>query len=164
MLQVIAPELSPLESFSWVHGCCSHIFQLHACMLSHFSHIRLFVTLWTVTHQPSLSMGFSRQEYWSRLPCPTPGDLPEQESNLCLSPALAGGFYTTSATCFIFQLVLTKCLTPSQHPVNLCQSHTSKVKIYHWGHVSCVLKGLHSAEPNLKLYWASGRKLSFHAM
>ena len=44
-----------------------------ACMLSH---VRLFGTLWIVTHQDPLSMGFSRQEYWSGLPCPLPGDLP----------------------------------------------------------------------------------------
>ena len=37
---------------------------------------QLFVTPWTVAHQAPLSMGFSRQEYWSGLPCPTPGDLP----------------------------------------------------------------------------------------
>ena len=40
------------------------------------SHVRLFATLWTVAHQAPLSMGFSRQEYWSELPCPPPGDLP----------------------------------------------------------------------------------------
>ena len=40
------------------------------------SHVRLFVTLWTVAHQAPLSMGFSRQEYWSGLPFPSPGDLP----------------------------------------------------------------------------------------
>ena len=45
------------------------------CMLSRFSHIQLFATLWTVAHQAPLSMGFSRQEYWSGLPCPPPGDL-----------------------------------------------------------------------------------------
>ena len=45
------------------------------CMLSHFNRVQLFVTLWTVTYQASLSMGFSRQEYWSGLPCPPPGDL-----------------------------------------------------------------------------------------
>ena len=51
--------------------------RLHACcMLSHFSHVRLFATLWTVAHQALLSMGFSRQEYWSGLLCPPPGDLP----------------------------------------------------------------------------------------
>ena len=45
-------------------------------MLSHFSHVLLFVTLWTVVGQVPLSVGFSRQEYWSGLPCPPPGDLP----------------------------------------------------------------------------------------
>ena len=47
-------------------------------MLSHFSCVRLFAALWTVTHQAPLSMGFSRQEYWSGLPCPPLGDLPDQ--------------------------------------------------------------------------------------
>ena len=40
------------------------------------SHVRLFVTPWTVAHQAPQSMGFSRQEYWSGLPFPSPGDLP----------------------------------------------------------------------------------------
>ena len=40
------------------------------------SRVRLFATPWTVAHQTPLSMGFSRQEYWSGLPCPPPGDLP----------------------------------------------------------------------------------------
>ena len=40
------------------------------------SHVQLFVTLWTIGHQAPLSMGFSRQEYWSGLPFPPPGDLP----------------------------------------------------------------------------------------
>ena len=56
--------------------------------------------LWTVAHQAPLSMGFSRQEYWSGLPCPSPGDLPHLgiEPKSLMSPALAGGFFTTSAT------------------------------------------------------------------
>ena len=41
------------------------------------SHVRLFATLWTVAYQASLSMGFSRQEYCSGLPFPSPGDLPD---------------------------------------------------------------------------------------
>ena len=45
-------------------------------MLSHFSHVQLLVTLWTVAHQAPLYVGFSKQEYWSGLPCPAPGDLP----------------------------------------------------------------------------------------
>ena len=46
------------------------------------SRVRLFATLWTVAHQAPLSMGFSRQEYWSGLPFPSPGDLP----NLGIKP------------------------------------------------------------------------------
>ena len=56
-------------------------------MLSHFSHIRLFATLWTVAHQAPLSMGFSRQECWSGLPFPPPRDLPDPETEPG-SPAL----------------------------------------------------------------------------
>ena len=44
-------------------------------MFSFFSHVQLFATLWTVVCQAPLSMGFSRQEYWSGLPCPPLGDL-----------------------------------------------------------------------------------------
>ena len=47
-----------------------------ACVLSHFSCVQLFVTPWTGACQAPLSMGFSRQEYWHRLPCPPPRDLP----------------------------------------------------------------------------------------
>ena len=47
----------------------------------------LFVTLWTVAHQASLSMGFSQQEYWSGLPCPSPGDLPDP-GIIAASPAI----------------------------------------------------------------------------
>ena len=59
-------------------------------MLSRFSHVRLFATPWTVVHQAPLSMGFSRQEYWSGLPCPPPGDLPHSGAELAspVSPAL----------------------------------------------------------------------------
>ena len=86
---------------------------LSACVLSCFSRVQLFAIPWTVVHQAPLSMGFSRQEYWSELPFPPPGDLPNPGSNLSLlgdlpnpgikltslrSPALAGGFFTTSAT------------------------------------------------------------------
>ena len=68
----------------------------HMCLISHFSHVQLFATLWTVAHWAPLSMGFFRQEYWSGLPCPPPGDLlnPGIEPG---SPALAGGFFTTNA-------------------------------------------------------------------
>ena len=70
------------------------------CMLSCFSLVQLFMTLWTVAHQAPLSMGFSRWEYWNGLPCPPPGDLPDPriEPTPLLSSALADRFFTTSAT------------------------------------------------------------------
>ena len=70
------------------------------CMLSCFSCVQLCVTLWTATHQTSLSVGFSKQEYWSGLPCPPLGHLPDPgiEPVSPMSPGLAGRFFTTSAT------------------------------------------------------------------
>ena len=58
------------------------------------------VRLWTVARQAPLSMGFSRQQYWSGLSCPPPGNLPDPgiEPRSLMSPALAGRFFTTSAT------------------------------------------------------------------
>ena len=50
-------------------------------MLSHFSHVQLSVTPWTMAHQAPLSMGFSRQEYWSGLLCPPAGDIPDPGPN-----------------------------------------------------------------------------------
>ena len=71
----------------------------HSCMISCFSCVGLFVTLWTVAHQAPLSMGFYRQKYQSGLPCPPPGIFLTQVPNLHLtSSALAGRFFTTSAT------------------------------------------------------------------
>ena len=65
-------------------------------MLNCFSCVQLCVTLWTVAHQAPLSMGFSRQEYWSRLSCPPPEVLfdPGIKHMSFMSPALAGGFFT----------------------------------------------------------------------
>ena len=69
-------------------------------VISCFSHVQLFATLWTVAHQALLSMGFSRQGYWSGLPFPPPGDLPDPgiEPVSLASPALASRFFTTSIT------------------------------------------------------------------
>ena len=59
------------------------------------SHVQLFATSWTVAGQAPLFMGFPKEEYWSWLPFPTPGDLPHQriEPSSLASPALAGGFF-----------------------------------------------------------------------
>ena len=68
------------------------------CVLSR---VRLFATLWTVAHQGPLSMKFSRQEYWNRLPFPSSRDLqdPGNKPKSLASPALTGGgSFTTSAS------------------------------------------------------------------
>ena len=64
------------------------------------SHVQHFVAPWTVAHQASLSMEFSRQQYWNSLLFPPPGDLPNlgiEPTSLAFS-ALAGGFFNTSNT------------------------------------------------------------------
>ena len=73
---------------------------MRACGLNCFSGVWPSATLWTVAHQSSLSVGFSRWEYWSGLPYPPPGDLPdpEIEPESLPSPALAGRFFTIRAT------------------------------------------------------------------
>ena len=70
------------------------------CMLSRFSRVGPFATLWTAAHQGPLSLGFSRQEYCSGVPYPPPGDLPDSGIELVTlkSPALADRFFTASAT------------------------------------------------------------------
>ena len=68
----------------------------------------VLATLWTVTCQTPLSMGFSRQEYWIGSPFPPPGDLPNPGIELVslMSPALAGVFFTTSATEYLISNIL----------------------------------------------------------
>ena len=75
-------------------------FENHACMLSRFSRVQLCATLWTIAHQAPLFMGFSKQEYQSGLPCPSPGDLPNVgiEPMTLMSSALANRFFTTRTT------------------------------------------------------------------
>ena len=93
-------------------------------MLCHFSHEQLFEILWTVAHQAPLSMGFCRQEYWSGLPFPLPGDLPNpgtEHTSLRMhnSPALAGGIFISNATwegprvCEGYHLTMSNSLGPN---------------------------------------------------
>ena len=80
---------------------------MHAKLLSH---VQLCSTLWTISRQAPLSMEFSRQEYWSGLPCSPPGDLPNQGLNpRLMSPALVGRFFTISATWEALHYVLLLC-------------------------------------------------------
>ena len=80
------------SAFPWLAGSCllpasSHGFPLVCvCVRSCFSRVRLPATPWTVAHQAPLSTGFTRQECWSELPCPSPGHLPDPGIKL-MSPA-----------------------------------------------------------------------------
>ena len=86
----------------------SHLPLILLCAKS-LSRVQLFATLWTVAHQAPLSMGFSCHDYWCGLLFPPPGDLPNTgiEPLSLMSPALAGGFFTTSATWEAQLLLLT---------------------------------------------------------
>ena len=77
-----------------------HIASVCACVLSCFTCVQLFATPWTIARQAPLSTGFSRQEHWSALPCPRPGDLPDPwiEPAPVKTPVLVGRFFTTSIT------------------------------------------------------------------
>ena len=103
------------------------------CVLSH---VWPFLTPWTVAHQVPLSMGFSRQEYWSGLPFPPPGDLP--------NPALAGSFLTTS--------------TPRKPILNtvmyVCQSQSPNPS-----HIPHFPLGIHKCSLHLCLYFCFANKL-----
>ena len=76
----ICVENAACYTLGWPYIGCTY-------MLSYLSCVRLYVTLWTVAHQAPLSMGFSRQEYWSGFPCSPPADLPDPGIDLG-SPAL----------------------------------------------------------------------------
>ena len=70
-------------------------FLSHMCVYAQLlSRVQLFATPWTVTHLSHLSMEFSRQEYWSQLPFPPPGDLPDPGIEPA-SLAFTGGYFTT---------------------------------------------------------------------
>ena len=89
LLSICSP--SPSLPPSHVHKSVLYVCISIVYVLSHFSHVQLFATLWTVACQAPLSMRFSGQAYWSRLP----GDLPhlETEPVSLVSPSLAGVVY-----------------------------------------------------------------------
>ena len=108
-------------------------------MLSYFNCVWLFATQWSIASQAPLSMGFSRQGHWSRFLGPPPGDLPNLgiELRSFMSPALAGGFFTTSANCESSELCF--CVIQGQTPAGC----------------NLTFLGLHSAslEPICTAFW-----------
>ena len=102
------------------------------CVCVHtLSCAQLFVVPWTVAHQTPLSMGFSRQEYSTGLPCPPPGDLPDPriEPVSLASPALAGGFFITSTT---WEATLRSILYSNNSKTPLLLSLKSQYAYHKW--------------------------------
>ena len=102
---------------------------MHVSMLNQVSHVQLFATLGTVTHDALLSMGFSRQEYWHGLPCPPPGDLSnpavqagfrkgrgtrDQIANICWIMEKATEFQKNIYFCFIDYVKAFDCVDHNQ--------------------------------------------------
>ena len=88
-----------MQMFLWC-WIFSSLFLIYWKVAQLFSHVQLFVTPWTAASQTPPSMKFSKQEYWSRWPFPSPGDLPSPgiEPESLASSELADGFFTTSTT------------------------------------------------------------------
>ena len=77
MSQVKGCFWSPcIQETALTPGCGCPVILVPAVVVQPLSHVQLFATPWTVTRQAPLSMGFPRQEHWSELPSPSPGDLP----------------------------------------------------------------------------------------
>ena len=121
---------------------CLLQFLVRVCVLSHFSRVQLFQTLWTVAHQAPLSRGFCRQEYWSGLLCPPPGGFPDPGIKPAFpkSPALAGGFFTTGATVVVAG-------NPWGSLVGTAQLHFLLPSIHGFLHSTCL------SESKFPSYW-----------
>ena len=104
------------------------------------------VTPWTAAHQAPLSMGFFRQDYWSGLPCPIPGDLPDPgiEPMSPMSPPLAGGFFTTEPPSKLSEVPL---LSKSPNPKVQSISDDSFKKLLVGSSVNCWVKTDLGASP-----------------
>ena len=122
-----------------------HPTDVHTCMLSCFSHVWLFAILWTIACQAPLSMGFAKQEYWSGLPCPLPGDLldPGIEPASPVFPDIAGGFFTPEPPEKPTQLTISyklncwKGLLIPQDQIRSCLNYTAFFIAFYWVSTMC---------------------------
>ena len=95
---ILTLPTSKSDSENYMNLCMQkELFKLYNEVVCAYWHVRLFVTPWTAAQQAPLSTGSSRQEFWSRLPFPTPGDLldPGNEPWSSASPEVVGRFFTT---------------------------------------------------------------------
>ena len=143
-------------------------------MLSCFCHVRLFETLWTVAFQVSLSVGFSKQGYWSRLLCPqVQGTYPTQGLNLCLlwlwhwqagslplvppgKPILVFWFYLLTSYRFLFSYITAThtYITITLSKYVLHKSVFSKYSVITWSQLSSVqFSSVQSLYPILAVPW-----------
>ena len=108
-----------IHAYKWLSPFTVHLklpqhFSLALCTLSCFSRVRLFATLWTVAHQAPLSMGFSRQEYWSGFANSSSrgSSPPRDQSHICSTYCTEGGFFTAEppgkfpVTVFVLKCIL----------------------------------------------------------
>jgi len=116
---------------------------VHAWMLSHFSHVWLFVTPWIVACQVPLPMGFFRQEYWSGFPGPPPGDLPDPEMEPT-SPALQADSLPTKPSGKLHAIGLELEISVWTHALlnryiwmHICILATSCEELTHWKRLWC---------------------------
>ena len=124
---------APQGALGWITSFRS--IRILAYMPSYFSRVQLCANLWTVAYQSSLSMGFFRQENWSGLPFPPPGNVsnPGIEPVSFMSPALAGRFFTTSDTwevTFGYSLTCHTCI--SQPGKNAVHRNILMVPVRSW--------------------------------
>ena len=135
----VHPCWSMCQNFLFLKRMSNIALYVYVC--SSLNYVWLFVTLWTVVHQVPLSMEFSRQEYWSELPCPSPGDLLDWTWVSCL----AGRFFTIWATrkafVCIYHIVMTNLdsILKSRHyfankglSSQSCGFSSSYVRMWEW--------------------------------
>ena len=118
-------------------------------------------TPWTVARQAPLSMGFSRQEYWSRLPCPPPEDLPDPGTELTPpTRALAGGFFTTSAiweACVLltYQKSNPNIITTRVKRQNMATPSPSHLVLFDFLNKFCLMEATEDSVASTKNYFNS---------
>ena len=158
-----ASLFSPVQLYLF---CSPALVLVHACVFSHVRCVWFFEMLWTVAHQAPLFMGFSGEEYRSRVPCPPSADVPDPgiKPTSLMCPALAGRFFATSTTWealgsnAVLYLVTQSCLTLWSHGLQqariLCPWGFSRLE--YWSGLPCsplgdLLKpGLEPRSPELQ--------------